>query len=221
MNVLLIEDDPLVGEGIQVGLQLKGMTVDWLQTGEKGASALTHPAFDAMVLDLALPDGSGLALLRRYRGDGGALPVLILTAFDAVEDRVAGLDAGADDYLVKPFDLDELAARLRALQRRSQGRTSNVIRHGRLIFDPVSLQVTLNGEPVSLSRREAGLLQLLLENRGRVVPTNRIQDRLYGWSEGVESNAVTVHTHNLRRKLGRDLIETVRGLGYRVPEEGA
>jgi len=220
MNVLLIEDDPLVGEGIQVGLHLKGMTVDWLQTGTEGASALAHPGFDALVLDLALPDDSGLEVLRRYRSNGGHLPVLILTAYDAVEDRVSGLDAGADDYLVKPFDLDELAARLRALQRRAQGRTSNVIGHGRLIFDPVNLQATLDGEPVSLSRREAGLLQLLLENRGRVVSTDRIQDRLYGWSEGVESNAATVHIHNLRRKLGRELIETVRGVGYRIPREG-
>jgi two-component system, OmpR family, response regulator QseB len=219
MNVLLIEDDPLVGEGIRVGLSLKGMTVDWVQSGADGARALAHSGFDAAILDLALPRRSGLELLREHRGSGGDLPVLVLTAFDAVDERVAGLDAGADDYMTKPFDLEELAARLRALQRRIHGRASNAIRHGGLCFDTRNLMVTVDGEPVALSRREAVLLQLLLENRGRVVSNERIQDRLYGWSEGVESNAAAVHIHNLRRKLGRALIETVRGLGYRVPGE--
>lgn len=217
MNVLLIEDDALVGEGIQVGLRLAGLTVDWVDTLDAARAVLGHSAFDVIILDLALPDGSGLSLLRDYRSQGGELPVLILTAFDEVSERVAGLDAGADDYLSKPFDLDELAARLRALQRRAHGRSQNLIRHGDLHFDPASLEVQLHGETVTLSRRETSLLQLLLENRGRVVSNDRIQDRLYGWTEGVESNAPSVHIHNLRRKLGRELIETVRGVGYRIP----
>lgn len=219
MNVLLIEDDDLVGEGIKVGLQLAGMTVDWLKTVKNAKAVLNQVAFDVIILDLGLPDGSGLSLLNHYRERGWDVPILILTAYDGVYERVAGLDAGADDYLTKPFDLDELAARLRALQRRSQGRSRNLIRHGALVYDPAGMEARLNGEAVDLSRREASLLQLLLENRGRTMSSGRIQDRLYGWSEGVESNALSVHIHNLRRKLGRNLIETVRGVGYRIPAE--
>lgn len=216
MHVLLVEDDALVGEGIQVGLRLQGVTVDWIRDGQQAAVALPQSSHDVVILDLALPGRFGLDLLRELRSAGRTTPVLILTAFDAVEDRVAGLDAGADDYLPKPFDLQELGARLRALSRRRQGRASTLLHHGSLQFDPASLEATIEGRVVSLPRREAVLLQLLLENRGQVVSLERIHDQLYGWDEGVESNAPAVHVHNLRRKLGRELIETVRGVGYRI-----
>ncbi len=219
MHVLLIEDDALVGEGIQVGLRLQGVTVDWIRDGQQAAKALPQSDHDVVILDLALPNRSGLDLLRDLRGAGRSTPVLILTAFDAVEDRVMGLDAGADDYLAKPFDLQELGARLRALARRSQGRASALLRHGELEFDPATLEASIDGRVVELPRREAALLQLLLENRGQVVSLERIHDQLYGWDEGVESNAPAVHIHNLRRKLGKGLIETVRGVGYRIARE--
>ncbi|KAB7623414.1 response regulator [Alkalilimnicola sp. S0819] len=221
MHVLLIEDDPLVGEGIQVGLRLQGVTVDWLDDGRQAAAILPRSEHDVVILDLALPGRSGLQLLQDLRDAGRTTPVLILTAFDAVEERVAGLDAGADDYLAKPFDLKELAARLRALSRRRQGRASARLQHGRLSFDPATLEARLDDEAVPLPRREAVLLQLLLENRGQIVSLERIHDQLYGWNEGVESNAPAVHIHNLRRKLGKDLIETVRGVGYRIPRSAS
>lgn len=221
MRILLIEDDALVGEGIQVGLRLQGMAVDWVADGRQAVPALTDAGHDAVILDLALPGHSGLELLRRFRAEGRTTPVLILTAFDAVPDRVAGLDAGADDYLTKPFDLQELGARLRALHRRRQNRADNRLRHGKLTFDPATLLATIDGTAVSLPRREAVLLQLLLENQGLVVSTEQIHNRLYGWNEPIESNALAVHIHNLRRKLGRELIETVRGIGYRIPREMA
>lgn len=218
MHVLLIEDDPYIGGGASEALRLKGYSVDWLADGEEAAAALVQGTFDVVVLDLALPRRSGWQLLEELRGAGNTVPVLILTAFDDPEDRVRGLDLGADDYLTKPFDLEELAARLRALHRRALGRADAVLRYGELALDPARQSVTLSGEPVELSRREFALLQLLAEEPGRVVPAERILDRLYGWSEGVESNAIAVHVHNLRRKLGAKLIETVRGVGYRVPE---
>lgn len=221
MHVLLIEDDALVGEGIQVGLRLQGVTVDWIRDGRQATGVLPESDHDVVILDLALPGRSGLDLLRELRSAGRTTPVLILTAFDAVEDRVAGLDAGADDYLPKPFDLQELGARLRALSRRRQGRANALLRHGNLQFDPASLEATVAGKIVSLPRREAMLLQLLLDNRGQVVSLERIHDQLYGWDEGVESNAPAVHVHNLRRKLGKELIETVRGVGYRIARESA
>lgn len=219
MHVLLIEDDALVGEGAQVGLRLQGVTVDWIRDGLQAAAVLPRSRHDVLILDLALPGRAGLDLLRDFRRAGGTTPVLVLTAFDAVEDRVAGLDAGADDYLAKPFDLQELGARLRALARWQHGRASPVLRHGRLEFDPAKMEAHVDGVRVGLPRREAVLLQLLLENPGQVVTLERIHDRLYGWNEEVESNAPAVHVHNLRRKLGRDLIETIRGVGYRVARE--
>lgn len=221
MHVLLIEDDNLVGEGIQVGLRLQGVTVDWIADGQQGAVVLQTGSYDVVILDLALPRRSGLELLRDLRAAGRATPVLILTANDAIEARVAGLDAGADDYLAKPFDLRELGARLRALHRRQHGRTSAVLRHGRLVFDPATMEVSLDGRIMLLPRREAVLLQLLLENAGQIVSLERIHEHLYGWDEGVESNAPAVHIHNLRRKFGRDLVETVRGVGYRIPREAS
>lgn len=219
MPILLIEDDALVGEGIEVGLRLQGMTVDWIRDGRAATAALNEGGHDAVILDLALPRRGGLELLREYRRAGAITPVLVLTAFDAIDDRVAGLDAGADDYLPKPFDLQELGARLRALQRRSHGRARNTLRHGPIEFDPSTLEVTVGGLREPLPRREAVLLQLLLEHRGRTVTLERIHDHLYGWGEPVASNAPAVHVHKLRRKLGRDLIETIRGIGYRIPRE--
>jgi DNA-binding response OmpR family regulator len=218
MHILLIEDDDLVGEAIQVGLQLQGVTVDWIADGEQADQALRDDAHELVVLDLALPRRGGLDLLREYRKRGGQAPVLILTAFNEIDDRVAGLEIGADDYLAKPFDLQELGARLRALQRRLHGRTSDRLQHAGsgLEFDPANLTAFVEGEPVDLPRREAVLLQVLLENQGQVVTLERIHDRLYGWDDAVASNAPAVHVHNLRRKFGRDLIETVRGIGYRL-----
>lgn len=219
MRVLLIEDDDLVGEAIQVGMQLQDMDVVWVRDGEQGTEALKQPDYEVVVLDLALPKRGGLDLLRQFRASGRRTPVLILTAADAVEDRITGLDAGADDYLAKPFDLNELGARLRALHRRATGLAAHTMIAEDISFDAARLEVRVNGTPLPLAPREAKLLQLLLEQHGRVVSVERIQDRLYGWNESVESNAVAVHVHNLRRKLGRDVIETVRGAGYRIAQK--
>ena len=220
MHVLVIEDDRLLGEGIRVGLGLMGYTVDWVQDGLSAQQALAMDSFEMVILDLKLPGMSGMELLRELRNRGSRLPVLILTARDAVADRVAGLDAGADDYLVKPFDLKELAARLRALHRRNRTSPVDVIlRHGELAFDTVARTVIFRGHAVTLPRRELLLLEALLENRGRILTLNSLQDKLYGWSDGVQSNTVAVHVHSLRRKLGRRLIRTVRGIGYTIPRE--
>ncbi len=216
MHVLIVEDDDLVGDGLKAGLEALGQTTDWVRTAATADTALELAHFDVVVLDLGLPDQDGMALLERWRRQGREIPVLILTARDAVPDRVAGLEAGADDYLAKPFDLSELVARLHSLVRRASGRAINLIQYGPLRFDPAKLEVSLDDRPVSLSRRELAVLQALLQNPGRLLTPGQLQDHVYGWSEGVESNAVAVHVHNLRRKLGGDLIETVRGLGYRI-----
>jgi DNA-binding response OmpR family regulator len=221
MHVLLIEDDALVASGIVAGLRLHAMTVDHVDTARSAQAALGRGHFDLVVLDLGLPDEDGMALLARWRNAGYELPVLVLTARDAVEDRVAGLRAGADDYLVKPFDLSELVARLHALQRRAAGRSFDLIRHGALCFDPASRKVTLHGEPVELSRRELLLLQALLHRPGHILSLEQLRQNLYGFDDNVESNAVNVHIHHLRRKLGPRIVETVRGLGFRLGEAGA
>lgn len=218
MRILLVEDDPLLGEGLQASLQMEGYAVDWLRDGESAWRSLRIETFDLVVLDLGLPDVSGLEILKRMRQQEMDLPVLILTARDALEDRVLGLDSGADDYLIKPFDLDELTARLRVLSRRRAGRRSPVIRHGRIELNPATREVRLDGEPVSIARREFSLLCMLLENVGEVQSKSRLQQALYGWEEDVESNTLEVYIHHLRRKLGKDLIATVRGVGYMVPE---
>ncbi|MGZ8294706.1 MAG: response regulator [Telluria sp.] len=215
MRVLLIEDDKLISHGILAGLRAHGIIADAVATAAQGEAALANLNCDAVILDLGLPDEDGMSLLARLRARGMALPVLVLSARDAVEDRVALLRAGADDYLLKPFDLDELVARLHALLRRAGGRSVNVIEHGGLTVDPASGHVTLHGEPISLSRRELALLSALLNARGRVLSAEQLKDRLYDFSEEIESNALTVHIHHLRRKLGPGLIETVRGIGYR------
>lgn len=220
MRVLVIEDDELVASGILAGLRLSGMGAEHAATASSAATALRTSEFDVAVLDLGLPDADGLDLLRRLRGAGHHLPVLVLTARDTVQDKVAGLREGADDYLVKPFDLAELVARLQALQRRAAGRSRAVVEHGPLVFDPHSLEVRLDGRTVDLSRRELALLQALLHAGKRILSSEQVKDSLYGMSEAVESNAINVHIHHLRRKLGPNIVETVRGLGYRLGEAG-
>jgi len=220
MHVLLAEDDALIASGIVAGLNAQGLTVDHAATAAN-AEALLHAAhFDVLILDLGLPDEDGIVLLQRLRQQGLELPVLILTARDAVSDRVTGLQAGADDYLLKPFDLRELAARLHTLLRRMAGRSVNVIEHGRLRYDPSRCEAQLDGEPVDLSRREQALLQALLNHRGRVLSSEQLKDAVYGFADDVESNALNVHIHHLRRKLGSGIVETVRGLGYRLGPAG-
>ncbi len=217
MRILLVEDDDLLGDAVRAALVRAGYAVDWMRDGADAAYALADERYDAVLLDLGLPGRSGLDVLREYRGSGGNAPVLIATAQDAVQDRVAGLDAGADDYVVKPFDLDEVQARLRALMRRAGGRAVSSIRHGAVELDPAAHRVTLRGEPVELSPREFAVLQELLENAGRVLSRRQIEQALYGWDDSLASNAVEVHVHHLRRKLGEDLIRTIRGVGYMVP----
>ena len=218
MRLLLVEDDNLLGTALRTGLEQSGYTVDWLRDGRQAATALESEEPDLLVLDLGLPGYDGLALLRELRAHGSVLPVLILTARDAVEDRVAGLDAGADDYLVKPFDLDELLARLRAIARRRGGRASPTIRHGDLTFDPAARVVTVAGEEVKLPAKAMAILEALLERPGMPLSRERLETILYGWGEGVESNTVEVHIHHLRKRLGKDRIRTIRGLGYMIPK---
>lgn len=217
MRLLLVEDDPLLGDGIQAGLRQAGFIVDWVQNGRGAEAALSAEEFSALVLDLGLPgEPDGMALLARLRSRKQTLPVLILTARDTVADKLAGLDGGADDYLVKPFDLDELAARLRALIRRSHGRQSALLRYGDVTLDPAARKVRIDDRPVELSAREFALLEALLENSGRVLARSQLERLIYGWNEEPESNAVEVHVHHLRRKLGNELIRTVRGVGYTI-----
>ena len=220
MRILLVEDDPLLGDGLTAGLRQAGFAVDWVKDGVASDHALKSATFDLVVLDLGLPRLSGMEVLRRLRerpGDaGGHTPVLVLTARDATGDKVAGLDAGADDYLVKPVDLDELAARVRALTRRAVGRTMPQVHHGELMLDPIARQITQHGEAVELSAREFDLLQALLENAGRVMTRTQLEGALYGWRDEPDSNALEVHIHHLRRKLGNELIKTLRGIGYTI-----
>ncbi len=221
MHILLVEDDPLIAQGLLAGLQLQGFTLDHMAYAAAAEQALQLGHFDAVILDLGLPDEDGLELLTRLRNQGKDLPVLILSARDSVVQRVAGLQAGADDYLLKPFDLRELAARLHSLLRRSGGRSTNLIEHHGLSFNPATREVTLHGQTVALSRREQALLGALLQNPGHILSAEQLQDSWYGLGDGVESNAINVHIYNLRRKLGSEVVKTVRGLGYRmgVPRE--
>ena len=217
MRLLLVEDDSALGEGIRVALKPEGYTVDWVQDGRSALHALTHERFDLAILDLGLPDMDGLDVLRRLRERQQAVPVLVLTARDATGDRIQGLDAGADDYLIKPFEVGELTARLRALLRRSFGRPQPVLEHGGVRLDPVSQEVSCRGEVVTLQRKEFLLLHQLMSQPGRVLTRDRLEEVLYGWSESAaESNALEVHIHHLRRKLYPELIRTVRGVGYRI-----
>ena len=216
LRILLVEDDELLGEGIRDALQRNHDTVEWLRDGVQGLAAIRTGGFDLVILDLGLPRLDGVEVIRRAREAGDSTPILVLSARDTPEQRVAGLDAGADDYLVKPFDVSELFARIRALARRQRGATSNALRHGGLEMDPVNFSVTRDGEPVALQRREFMLLRRLLESVGQVLSRAQLEESIYGWEGDVESNALDVHIHNLRRKLYPELIRTLRGIGYTI-----
>jgi len=214
MRILLVEDDRLLGDGLQAGLTQAGYAVDWLRDGEAAVTALSTESFAAVVLDLGLPKRDGWSVLQWLRGRHDATPVLILTARDQLEDKVRGLDLGADDYVLKPFDLDEIAARLRALVRRAHGRPEPVIAVGEVVLNPAARTVMRAGQPVELTPREFDLLHLLLQNADRVLTRRVLEEQLYTWNDAVDSNALEVHIHHLRRKLGSELIRTVRGVGY-------
>jgi len=216
MRILLVEDDAVLGDAVQIGLSQEKYTTDWVKDGHSASLALKNETFDLLVLDLGLPQRSGMDVLKELRDAGNTIPVLILTARDTISDRVQGLDTGADDYLTKPFDMDELVARIRALLRRSSGRASPVLTHGEITLDPASHQVTNNGAVIELSGREFAILQVLLEFSGKVMSRSRLEEELYGWSSDVESNTVEVYIHHLRKKLGSSLIRTIRGVGYMI-----
>ncbi|MBC3954884.1 response regulator [Pseudomonas triticifolii] len=218
MRLLLIEDDAALGEGIHQALSREGYTVDWIRDGSSALHALLSETFDLAILDLGLPRLDGFEVLKRLRHSGSTLPVMILTARDSTDDRITGLDTGADDYLVKPFDVSELKARLRALLRRSAGRAKVLIEHAGIILDPGTQQVSYHNEPVALTPKEYQLLYELLSPPGRVMTRERLMQLLYGWNEEAESNTLEVHIHHLRKKFSSDLIRTIRGVGYLVEE---
>jgi two-component system OmpR family response regulator/two-component system response regulator QseB len=219
MRILLAEDDPLLGDGLRAGLRQLGFLVDWVRDGDAAERELRAQPYDAAVLDLGLPRKDGIEVLAAVRAAGVKMPVLILTARDAVPDRIRGLDVGADDYVVKPVDLDELGARLRALVRRSHGQPVASFSALDVVLDPAARSVLRSGEPVTLSAREFDLLHTLMLNAGRVLSREQLEKHVYSWGQEVESNAVEVHVHHLRRKLGSALIQTVRGVGYMVSKE--
>jgi two-component system OmpR family response regulator/two-component system response regulator QseB len=216
MRLLLVEDDRMIGESLRSALRLEGHAVDWVYDAPAARATLASERFDLVLLDLGLPKGDGLDVLRELRGRGDTCPVIVLTARDSLDDRVAGLDAGADDYLVKPFELDELNARMRAVLRRHAGRAAPLLTHEGVTLDPATRQVTRDGEPVLLSAREYAVLEALMARPGAILSRAQLEDRLYGWGDAVESNAVSVYIHQLRRKLGADFIQNVRGVGYFV-----
>ncbi|MDF1646958.1 MAG: response regulator [Legionellaceae bacterium] len=214
MRLLLIEDDELLGDAVKTGLIQCGYVVDWLKDGESAKLAITIESFELIILDLSLPKLSGLALLKNIRQNGNKTPVIILTARESIENRIEGLDAGADDYMIKPFDLNELSARIRALTRRSQGRADTLIQYQNIVLDPAAHTVLLDNKEVNISRREFALLQKLLENHGHVLSREQLMQSIYGWDEDLDSNVLEVHIHNLRKKLNADFIRTIRGIGY-------
>jgi two-component system, OmpR family, response regulator QseB len=218
MRVLLVEDDGMIAQGLQTGLRQGGFAVDLMRDGKTAAAALQTSVFDVVLLDLGLPDRDGTDVLRELRRRGNTTPVIILTARDEIHHRIAGLDAGADDYIVKPFDLDEVMARMRSVLRRASGRGDSTIQHGELRLDLASRTAERNGAPVSLSAHEYAVLEALLQRPGAVLSRSQLEDRLYGWDEQIGSNAVEVYIHGLRRKLGSDFIRTLRGVGYFVPK---
>jgi two-component system, OmpR family, response regulator len=220
MRVLVVEDDRMIAKGLRRALEQDGYTVDGVADGRSAAEALRSSSFDLVLLDLGLPERDGLEVLRDLRRRRDATPVIILTARDDVSDRIDGLDAGADDYIVKPFDLDEVAARMRSVLRRAAGRGDPCIRHRGITLNPVSHGVERgDGEPVMLSAHEFAVLEALMQRPGAVLSRAQLEDRLYGWDAGIESNAIEVYVHGLRRKLGSDAIRTLRGVGYFVPKE--
>jgi two-component system OmpR family response regulator/two-component system response regulator QseB len=238
MRLLLVEDDPMIGESLRNALRLEGFAVDWVRDAAAADGTLASERFDLVLLDLGLPPGrspasattattattatdtGGLGVLRALRARHDSTPVIVLTARDGVGDRVAGLDAGADDYLVKPFELDELSARMRAVLRRHSGRAQPLLSHGSVTLDPATRQVTREGVPVLLSAREFAVLEALMARPGALLSRAQLEDRLYGWGEEIESNAVSVYIHQLRRKLGADFIQNMRGVGYYVGTPG-
>ncbi|SBT07427.1 Transcriptional regulatory protein QseB [Candidatus Accumulibacter aalborgensis] len=217
MRVLLVEDDPMIGRSVQQALRQDGYTVDWVRDGQGAELALANTLYEMLLLDIGLPGKSGIDVLASLRRSANRIPVLIITARDAIADRIRGLDAGADDYVLKPFDLDELSARMRAVQRRHAGRADPVIEHGDLRMNPATHELTQNGRPVVLSAREFALLQAFLEHPGVPLSRARLEEILYGWGGEIESNAVEVYIHSLRRKLGAERIKNIRGVGYLVP----
>jgi two-component system response regulator QseB len=219
MRLLLVEDDAMVGDSVRQGLRQDGFTVDWVRDGRAAELALANEVYDLMLLDLGLPRKEGLDVLKSQRQRGRKIPVMIVTARDAVADRVRGLDAGADDYVVKPFDLDELAARVRAVLRRHSGRAEPEVSVGPLTLNPATREVAFHGQPVSLSARELKLLEALVDRPGVVLSREQLEEKLYGWDEEVGSNTIEVHIHALRRKLSPDFIKNVRGVGYMVPKQ--
>ncbi len=216
MHLLLVEDDAMIGRTVARALRADHYVLDWVTDGDSALSALAANNYDLMLLDLGLPRRDGLTVLAQVRRGKRKLPVLIVSARDALEDRVAGLDAGADDYLIKPFDLDELLARIRALLRRSQGRAEPLLRHGRVSLDAARREVRVDDKPVLLSAKEFTLLQVLIARPGVVLTREQLQEALYGWNDEIESNTIEVYIHGLRRKLGSDYIQTLRGVGYRL-----
>ncbi|MEH0165550.1 response regulator transcription factor [Paucibacter sp. JuS9] len=219
MRILLVEDDSMIGEQLLDLLRAEDYAVDWVRDGELADAALQAQAYDLVLLDLGLPRKDGMSVLRSLRARKQAMPVLIMTARDAVEQRIAGLDAGADDYVLKPFDLDELLARIRALLRRASGRAEPVYSHKGVSINPVSREVLAEGRPVTLSAREWAVLEPLLARPGLVLSRQQLEEKLYSWKDEISSNAVEVYIHGIRKKLGAGLIENVRGVGYRVPRE--
>ena len=216
MRILLVEDDDLLGEAVRDGLRQEGHVVDWVHNGGAALAALSTSSFSALVLDLGLPDSDGLGLLRRLRQSGQATPVVIVTARDRVSDRIGGLDAGADDYLIKPFDIDELGARLRAITRRADGCAESLLIAGEVVLDLRQRTVTRHGVPAALTAREYALVELLMRKAGCLVTRAEIEEELYGFDDHIASNTIEVHIHNLRRKLGPQFITNLKGRGYRV-----
>jgi two-component system, OmpR family, response regulator QseB len=219
MRLLLVEDDEILGDGLVEGLKMEGYAVDWLTNGKLADEALKMNCYELVVLDLNLPDMDGMSILRELRARKDETPVLVLTARDTVPDRVEGLDSGADDFVIKPFELDEVCARLRALARRNEGRSTPTIEHQGIVLDPASHQVTFNDENVELSQKEFEILSFLMGNIGRVVSRARLEESLYSWSSDIESNTVEVHIHYLRKKIDPAIIRTVRGVGYIIDSE--
>ncbi len=219
MRLLLVEDDEILGDGLVAGLTMEGYVVDWLTHGKQADEALKLNSYELIVLDLNLPGMQGMDILRALRARKNETPVMVLTARDTVADRVLGLDSGADDFVIKPFELDEVCARLRALARRSEGRSVPTIEHKGVVLDPAARQVSVDGDKVDLSQKEFEILNFLLSNIGKVMSKARLEESLYSWNADVESNTVEVHIHHLRKKLGPALIRTVRGVGYIIDHD--
>jgi two-component system response regulator QseB len=214
MRILVVEDDKIIGDGVVAGLTMEGYAVDWVEDQETAKTALASHSYEMLILDIGLPDGSGIDILRSVRAAGKTMPALILTAYDDLRYKITSLDSGADDYLIKPFRLEELTARLRALRRRCQGRAEPFLEINDIVLDPAAKKVSKNGKPVILGPKEFVILQTLMEKRGKVVSKTQLEEGLYGWDAEIESNTIEVHIHGLRKKLGKDFIQTVKHVGY-------